>query len=646
MALVDNAFYVDFGDGATTGYYAVAVWSNHTAVAGEIIRQATTPAAGSERCFVCTTAGATGAVEPTWTVTRGALNTSSVAVYQECSGIAALNGDVTNTPAWASATTWVLGQVIKDGTNSYQICTVAGAGITGSAPTFSATAGTVTNDNVARWTSLGAQSNFTGWQAPHARISAAGTTNWAQGGNNVFIASEHQETAAPTMTVSGASSAAKPVNFLCVAKSPVPPTAVTTGATWAATGAATVQGTTNGSTYWNGLTISTGGNLALNNAGVYQWMRFDNSTFVLTGTASLNGFTIGANPSYIEWNNCSVKLFNTSTFVRITGAFFVWRNSTAFAAGSPIPTVSLIQLHTSTAAVSMDGVDFTGLTNALVGTELSSPGPLILKNCKVPAGVPLAATPQLQPGNDEAHFVNCDSAATNYRNEKWAYQGTLTTSGGASNNVGDGVYHTNGATDGVTPVSWKMATTANCLWSYAFQSFPVTAWNTSAGSIGSQTVTAYGIAATATVPNNDQFWIDIEYMGTVGGPLTNLATGTKASILATGAAQTADTSVWSAPARQNTTAYVVGNAISVPDNPGRVFFCTTGGTSAGSEPGGYASAVDGGSVTDNTAVFRAGCRFSMALTFTPQIVGYLTVVAKAGLASTSFYFDPKVVLTA
>src|SRR5574340_1230192 len=100
MALLDNAWYIDFGNGATTGYYAVTKWSNHTAAVGEIIRQFTTPAVGNERCFVCITGGATGATEPTWTVTRGAKNTSSSAVYQECTGIAALNGDMTNTPTW------------------------------------------------------------------------------------------------------------------------------------------------------------------------------------------------------------------------------------------------------------------------------------------------------------------------------------------------------------------------------------------------------------------------------------------------------------------------------------------------------------------------------------------------------------------
>jgi hypothetical protein len=64
-----------------------------------------------------------------------------------------------------------------------------------------------------------------------------------------------------------------------------------------------------------------------------------------------------------------------------------------------------------------------------------------------------------------------------------------------------------------------------------------------------------------------------------------------------------------APARANATAYVLGAFITVPDNTGGSggasypFVCTTAGTTAGSEPAGYATATAGSTVTDGTAVF-------------------------------------------
>src|SRR3954470_14971670 len=107
MALVDNAFYVNFGNGSSTGYYAVTAWATGaTIAAGAIRRQLAAPAVGSERVFVCIVAGTTHATtEPTWVITRGGKTTDNTVTWQECTGIAALNGDATNTPSWTITAT-------------------------------------------------------------------------------------------------------------------------------------------------------------------------------------------------------------------------------------------------------------------------------------------------------------------------------------------------------------------------------------------------------------------------------------------------------------------------------------------------------------------------------------------------------------
>jgi hypothetical protein len=73
---------------------------------GDLIRQNTAPSVGNERVFVCVAStsgtGTTGGAEPTWTVTRGAKNTDNTVTWQEATGIAALNGDLTNTPNWTA----------------------------------------------------------------------------------------------------------------------------------------------------------------------------------------------------------------------------------------------------------------------------------------------------------------------------------------------------------------------------------------------------------------------------------------------------------------------------------------------------------------------------------------------------------------
>ena len=141
MALVDNAFYVD-----SVGYAAVTPWAALTAVAaGALVRQLATPALNSERVFVCIIAGTTLASEPSWTLTRGAKTAEAAGpTWQECTGIAALNGDAVNTPTWTITatppggvknTSVTLGQVIKrDNGASYQICTTAGTAGNGAPP--------------------------------------------------------------------------------------------------------------------------------------------------------------------------------------------------------------------------------------------------------------------------------------------------------------------------------------------------------------------------------------------------------------------------------------------------------------------------------------------------------------------------------
>src|SRR6185369_16628476 len=116
MAFFDTTWYVNFGDGSTTGYYAVTTRPQNTAVAAGVLRrQASAPSVGSERVFVCIVAGTTAnTADATWTTTRGAKTTDGSATWQECTGASAVNGDLTNTPNWTAVknTAVTLGQII------------------------------------------------------------------------------------------------------------------------------------------------------------------------------------------------------------------------------------------------------------------------------------------------------------------------------------------------------------------------------------------------------------------------------------------------------------------------------------------------------------------------------------------------------
>jgi hypothetical protein len=70
---------------------------------------------------------------------------------------------------------------------------------------------------------------------------------------------------------------------------------------------------------------------------------------------------------------------------------------------------------------------------------------------------------------------------------------------------------------------------------------------------------------------------------------------------------TYETEFFDQPARANSTAYVVGDRITVATGSGYlyVFTCEQAGTSAGSEPAAYATAAQNQEITDGTAIFES-----------------------------------------
>jgi hypothetical protein len=177
---------------------------------------------------------------------------------------------------------------------------------------------------------------------------------------------------------------------------------------------------------------------------------------------------------------------------------------------------------------------------------------------------------------------------------------------------------------------------------------PIAVWNSVTAT--NRTVTLQGAYNGTALPNNNDLWIEVDYLGTASSTDGTRATTGIANPLSSPSALTASTMAWdsAATARANSTAYVIGNFIKLASNPGRLFICTANGTSAGSEPAGYATAVDGGSVTDGGATFRALVRFSIAVTLStpqPQEAGYIVTYIKGVKLSSTFWVDPTATLS-
>lgn len=539
MALVDNAWYVNYGDGSTTGYFAVGAWVlTTTKVCGNLIR-ATAPTVGNERVFVCIAStagtGSTGASEPTWVNTRGAKNTDGTVTWQEATGIAALNGDLsTNTPTWTTVknTAVTLGQVIQNVAGTLiLICTTAGTAGNGAEPTWAAftNAGATTADNTVTWTTLGA--SFPAWGAPQARLANAFTTNWGQAGNKFFVGDNHAETQTTQITLTSPGTAASPIFVYCVDR-----TAAVPPGTGNLMTTATITCSLNNSivrilgyAYYYGIIFQETGNAScsIDTLGQVGALIFDTCKFVIGVAATSPFLTLGNNGNVatrVTINNCTIKFGATGGRIVMGTGELIIKNCPSFidATGST-PTTLFGFTANSSGIVLLDGVDLNQLGSGTI-FGLSAQTTMVkyfIRNCKLGASATIASTP---PGQSmgKCDLISCDSGATNYRNERYWYEGTQTAE--------TTIVRTGGATDGTTPISWKLVTTANSKWVYPFESVPSVIWNDSTSAI--TTLTVYGTTTGGGVPNNDDIWVEVEYLGSASTPQGSFITSTKANNLA------------------------------------------------------------------------------------------------------------------
>jgi hypothetical protein len=123
--------------------------------------------------------------------------------------------------------------------------------------------------------------------------------------------------------------------------------------------------------------------------------------------------------------------------------------------------------------------------------------------------------------------------------------------------------------------SRKIVTTANTQWLRPYQAQPLAAWNATTGS--SKTVTVYGTINSASLPNNDDIWLEVSGLTNASFPVGSVATTTKSNVLATAAAAASDSSTWvNIPVATWDTSTAVNVALS-----GGNLTATTTGTSAG-----------------------------------------------------------------
>lgn len=585
--------YVNFGDGSTTGYYAVAKWqASHTYSAssnggrGDFVRQLAVPTIGNERVFRCTTAGAvpvSDTVEPAWALTQnGAANDNN-------------NGGI-GTLVWTECTGQEVNQVSS-------------------------------------------------WTAPHARLANALATPWSTGVTNIFVGDNH----AGTISTANLTLLTTGCNIVCVNHSgSIPPVSadLRATATEGTTSTRSVALTGTGG-YLYGITFTAGSGAtnaqtSVGNVANSSTWKLESCVLAKLGTtASQTSITLGPTTAgvsvAISMRNTKVKFGNVGDGIAVNNAYIRWTDTPSAISGSA-PTSSLYGLSNNAGDVFHEGVDVSAVTvDKLIPASFTCKKNFIFKDCKLGSGTLAGSTSQT--GLELLDIIRSDSSGTNYRQERHLGNGTyqiVTTS----------TVRTGGASDGTTSLAWYIK---GC------DPIPIEMKNLRTAT--NITVTFYGFGVTGTLPTNADIWGDVEYLGSASSPQASYFYGGQADILAAATSHTADSSAWDtgtvAARLNNVTSYRVGDFIKVASNTGRIFVCENqdidgmGDPNAASEPGAYATAVDGQLIIDGNVSFRAVMRFSKAITISsPQVAqtGYMYMYFHASSIFTGC-IDPKVVLT-
>ncbi len=356
---------------------------------------------------------------------------------------------------------------------------------------------------------------------------------------------------------------------------------------------------------------------------VLQFASTGASTFSIgeTGEATLEI----EDPTF-KWNNPGSKFVDEARLT-ITGGGF-----------DPTTVVPTNLIDDRRKAMTFKDFDLSALVGTTLTSNAASSVDVWFTRCKMPSAYTVAPA---QSYTNKLRVGIFDSTSDGTIHPDTYLHGSL---GSHTSDTGLFVTSMDGA--GGIKHSLKVVTGPNVDWARPFECLPISAWNEIVNA--DITATVHGIINGATLPTDDEVFGRFEFLGNAGSTLGKpVSTRRRATVAA--APLAADTAHWNcATARTNGETVAVGQTRKVASNPGRIFFVTaiTTGVLAGAEPAGYASAVDGGSVTDGGATLRAGIRFKIVKALQqPKLKGSYVVTVGVGKVSSTIWFDPKVAIS-
>lgn len=393
-------------------------------------------------------------------------------------------------------------------------------------------------------------SPYNSWSTGAALLATAAGVDAA--GDTIWVSQAHSESSATAQTIALAGTIANPVKILCGDDANSPPISLATSAVIATTGASSL--TVTGSGYLYGLTLQAGS--GSNNASLNFCASASTPTpehQVLENCSLIHGSTAGSVQSISfgltsATGDRSLELLNTNIKFSGAGNRIVVASTTtitggAIASGSSTPSAGIFTGGTNSAGsggkLTCKGFDFSNLSSTVSLVASSSfESTFTFINCKLPAawtGSLLASGSTTFGKSSRAAMYNCDSGATNYRLWIEDYSGSIKSE--------STIVKTNGASDGTTALSLKMATNANANeYTSILRSDDMAVWIDSTGT--SKTITVDIIHDSATPLTDAEVWLEVDYLGSSASPLGSELSDKRATVVTTPTNQTTSTATW------------------------------------------------------------------------------------------------------
>jgi len=404
-------------------------------------------------------------------------------------------------------------------------------------------------------------------------------------GDEIWVSQSHAESTAAAITFDWAGTAASPTHVMCGNDAAEPPTALATTASVTTTGNSAINISSGADfLYVYGINFHSGsgavGAASINGDSTAAMRVFENCNFDLATTDASSRIALSnVFQGYTEIRNCGFQFSSASQGLTFDGWVHI--------IGGSILADTAITLFAATVTnipnYLIDGFDFTNAAATLnIGASTAANIRVTLRNCKMPASWSGSVNSSTPGQGSVWELYNCDSADTNYRLEKKTQFGSVT------HETTD--IRTGGATDGTTGISWKMVSNADSEWNHQTLDSPeIVQWNETTGSAITATIEILHDSLTNVTDRN--VWIDVQYLGTSGRPLSLFINDAAANYITTAADQTASSATWT----------------------------TTGLTNPNKQ--------------------------KLNVTFTPQEKGFIHATVRLALASKTVYVDPLITIT-